>query len=52
MKRKSYERRLRAETVRINGCPVIFYKCPKRRKWCWRAIGGRVQLKKGKPRCP
>lgn len=43
---RKYERRLRAETVRINGVRVIFYRCPKKRRWCWRAIGGRIQVPK------
>jgi hypothetical protein len=39
---KTFNRRLRPETVRINGVPVKFYR--KGRKWHWRAIGGKVKV--------
>lgn len=42
--RPNYERRLREETVYINRVPVIFFRCPKKRRWCWRAIGARVKV--------
>lgn len=42
--RPNYERRLREETVYINRVPVIFFRCPKKRRWCWRAIGARVRV--------
>lgn len=37
-------RRLREETVHINGVPVKFYRAKKKRRWMWRAIGGKIRL--------
>lgn len=41
---RTVNRRIRTELVHINGVPVKFYRCPKKRRWMWRAIGGRIQL--------
>lgn len=41
---KIINRRIRSETVHFNGLPVKFYRCPKKRRWTWRAIGGRIKL--------
>lgn len=46
MSKPKYRRRLRAETVRINGCIVMFYRCPKKRRWEWCAFNGKVKLPK------
>jgi hypothetical protein len=46
--RMTLERRIRAETIYINRIPVVFFKCPKKKRWCIRVIGGRVKFAKKK----
>lgn len=35
-------RRLREETATINGVTVQFYRCPKKRRWEWKAVDAEV----------
>jgi hypothetical protein len=38
-----FERRIREETITINGTQVTFYRCPLRRQWMLRAIDVEVE---------
>lgn len=44
--KQTVNRRVREETVHINGCPVKFYRCHKKKRWHWRALGGKIRLPK------
>jgi hypothetical protein len=41
---KTYNRRLREETARVNGAPIKFYR--KNGKWHWRVVGGKVKVER------
>ena len=41
-----FERRLRAETVKIGEVTVVFFRDPKKRFWCWRALNTKVKVPK------
>ncbi|QDU30289.1 hypothetical protein ETAA8_54080 [Anatilimnocola aggregata] len=51
-RRSTIERRIRPETIYINRVPVVFFKCPKKKRWCIRVIGGRVRFPKRNSRAP
>lgn len=44
MKRETFERRVRKETLYIGRVPVIFYRCPKKRIWMLRCVGQRPRV--------